>query len=139
MTTFRMNLEDIQPSQLYISRKKLDRILEAFDKDMAHKTPPVPIKELDGEMISTDGHTRALAWYLKGHSDVLCEWEDVEMDWEEYRICVEWCKEAGIRGIPDLHDKIISAEDYKILWLGRCWAMQKELEEERAQSSANPE
>lgn len=46
MTTFRMNLEDIQPSQLYISRKKLDRILEAFDKDMAHKIPPVPIKEV---------------------------------------------------------------------------------------------
>ncbi|MGY5862882.1 MAG: hypothetical protein RTU09_10975, partial [Candidatus Thorarchaeota archaeon] len=81
MTTFRMNLEDIQPSQLYISRKKLDRILKAFDKDEVHKIPPVPIKDIDGEMVSTDGHTRALVWCLKGHSDILCEWEDVEMDW----------------------------------------------------------
>ena len=139
MTTFRMNLEDIQPSQLYISRKKLERVLEAFDKDETHKIPPVPIKKLDGEMISTDGHTRALVWYLKGHSDILCEWEDLEMDWEEYRICVEWCKEAGIHGIPNLHDRIISTEEYEILWLGRCRAMHRELEQERAQSSATPE
>ena len=138
MTTFRMNLEDIQPSQLYISRKKLDRILEAFDKDEAHKIPPVPIKKLDGEMISTDGHTRALVWHMKGHSDILCEWEDTEMDWEEYRICVEWCKEAVISGIPALRDRIISAEDYKILWLGRCWTMHQELKQERAQSNAEP-
>ena len=136
MTTFRMNLEDIQPSQLYISRKKLDRILEAFDKDEVHKIPPVPIKKLDGEMISTDGHTRALVWHMKGHSDILCEWEDTEMDWEEYRICVEWCKEVGISGIPALRDRIISAEDYKILWLGRCWTMHQELKQERAQSNA---
>ena len=139
MTAFRMNLKDIQPSQLYISRKKLDRILRAFDKDEAHKIPPVPIKELDGEMISTDGHTRALAWYLKGHSDILCEWEDLEMDWEEYRICVEWCKEADIRGIPSLRDRIISAEDYEILWHGRCRAMHQELEQEREQNGVDSE
>ncbi len=53
------------------------------------------------------------------------------MDWEEYRICVEWCKKEGIFTIADLKDKVVSPEEYEVLWYKRCEEMQKDLKERR--------
>ncbi|MHA1883274.1 MAG: hypothetical protein ACTSUO_09555 [Candidatus Thorarchaeota archaeon] len=129
--TFRLQLSKIQPSQLYISRSKLDIILKAFDAGTQEKLEPIPIKELNGELVSTDGHTRGLAWHMNGYSEVEVEWEDVEMDWEAYTICVEWCKQVGITSIPDLAPWIIDHDEYEIVWLERCKIMQDDLVSKR--------
>lgn len=87
---------------------------------------PIPIKEIDGELVSTDGHTRGVAWLLEGYEEVEVEWETVEMDWEEYGVYVQWCKDEGIYSIEDLKERIISHEEYKVRWYDRCKAFQKE-------------
>lgn len=112
-----MNINKIQPSQLYISESKFKRVWKSFEpKNYA----PIPIKELDGEIIFVDGHTRALVAYLKGIREIKVEWETEEWDWDLYRLCVKWCKEEKIRKISDLKSRIIPEKEYKIQWLKRC-------------------
>jgi hypothetical protein len=124
--TFTLRIEDIQPSQLYINKEKLKAVMNTLD-DNPQQLEPIPIKELDGELVSIDGHTRLLAWLMKGHEEVECEWEDLEMSWEAYRICVNWCKDEGILNAYSLKNRIVGNEEYQKLWLDRCHEMQKSL------------
>jgi hypothetical protein len=133
--TFTMSLEEIQPSQLYVSSEKLSKVLKALDSGSSGSFEPIPVKELNDEIVSTDGHTRTLAMHLKGYSEVEVEWEDTELDWEAYEVCVAWCKEEGLHSIVDLKNRIIDPPEYQVLWLDRCRKMQKELEAKRARVS----
>jgi len=132
MQSFRMRLDEIQPSQLYINREKLETVMGMIERGQSSSLGPIPIKELDGEIIATDGHTRAFALHMKGVEEVDVEWEDLEWDWDAYRACVAWCKEEGIRTVADLADMIIDSAEYQVLWLERCRVMQEELEEKRS-------
>lgn len=130
---FMMPLDRIQPSQLYISRAKLDSVMRYIKSGNRTLMEPIPVKELNGEIVSTDGHTRGLAYFLQGCKDVEVVWEDTDLDWEEYTICVDWCKKEGIRRIQDLQTRVISHAQYNVLWLDRCRAMQEKLATERTQ------
>lgn len=131
--TFQMKLDSIQPSQLYISSEKLDNIMKIFRKSKQKLIEPIPVKKLGNQVVFVDGHTRAFAAFLLGLSEVPVCWEDDELDWEEYEICVGWCREEGINAIADLKNRIVSPRDYQVLWLDRCEKMQKDLEKRRAQ------
>lgn len=97
---------------------------------------PIPLATLGNEVIFLDGHTRALAVFLRGASDITVCWEDEEIDWEMYKICVEWCKEEGIRSIADLERRIVSQEDYETLWIQRCRSLEQELDKKRGKKIA---
>jgi len=126
-----MELSSIQPSQLYISSKKLDSIMKSLEQGKSALVEPIPIKKLGNQVIFVDGHTRALAAFLLDLSAVPVYWEDEELDWEEYEICVEWCKKEGIHTISDLKHRIVSHRDYQVLWLNKCRKMQQDLEARR--------
>ncbi len=115
-----MKLDEIQPSQLFISSEKLSRVMRDLDPRRPGSLEPIPVKKLGNQVIFVDGHTRALAAYLCGFSEVPVFWEEDELDWEAYEICVGWCKEEGIRQIADLKDRVVPPEDYEVLWLKRC-------------------
>lgn len=129
--TIRMRLSEIQPSQLYISREKLSQVMKTSDPSELDSLKPIPVKKLGNRVILVDGHTRAFAAFLKGLQAVTVYWEEDELDWEEYEICVQWCREEGIRTIADLQERVIAHDEYKRLWLGRCRKMQNDLEAER--------
>ena len=61
-----LKLHDLQPSQFYISEKKLHDIREWFDPKDLSGFEPIPVKMLDGVPVMTDGHTRAVAALLCG-------------------------------------------------------------------------
>jgi hypothetical protein len=92
---------------------------------------PIPVKKLDNQIVFVDGHTRALATFMLGLSKIPVYWEDEELDWDEYRICVGWCMEEGINTISDLKKRIVPHRDYQVLWLDRCKKMQTDLEIKR--------
>ena len=129
--SFKISMYEIQPSQLYISQTKLNNVLNAMKSSNPLDMDPIPIKKIDGEYVSTDGHTRGVAWLLSGYEYAEVIWEDENLDWEAYRICVQWCKDESITSIPDLKERIISNEDYEVLWLERCHNMQEDLNSER--------
>jgi hypothetical protein len=122
-----MRLDELQPSQLFISSEKLARVIRSLDSQGLGSLEPLPIKELDGRIVLTDGHTRAFAAFLRGLVEVPVSWDEDELDWEAYRICVVWCQEAGVLNVVDLADRILGPEDYELLWHERCRQMQQEL------------
>ncbi len=123
--TFMMKLNEIQPSQLYINSEKLSEIIKTFDSASPELIEPIPIKKLGCEIVFVDGHTRAFAAFLRGYSEVSVCWEDEELDWDAYEICVRWCKEDGIHTILDLKNRVVSQKDYEVLWYARCEEMQR--------------
>ena len=122
-----IDLFRIQPSQFYISAGKLQAIQAWFDPDDLSNFDPIPIKKLDGELVSTDGHTRCVAALLAGLTAVPFVWEQDELNWEMYRRCVAACKEKGIFSMNELQRRIISASEYEIKWNQWCDVMQAEV------------
>jgi hypothetical protein len=129
--TFMMKLNEIHPSQLYISSEKLSEVMKTFDPDKPKSVEPIPIKKLGNKIIFVDGHTRAFAAFLHNLSEVLVYWEDEELDWDAYEICVGWCKKEGIHTIAGLKCRVVPQKDYERLWYRRCEKMQQDLEAKR--------
>lgn len=119
---FQMGLERLQPSQLYISAEKLRAVRTGTDQP-----EPIPIRQLGAHLIMTDGHTRAFAAWSSGLDEVPVVWDMDELDWDAYRICVQWCVQEGIHTIAGLQDRVIDAQAYQALWLDRCAAMHRDL------------
>ncbi len=129
---FLKRLDEIQPSQLFISSGKLCQVMERLDSPMPEFLDPIPVKELDNCLIFTDGHTRAFAAFLFGITEIRVFWDEDDLDWEAYRICVEWCRTEGIFTIADLKDSVISTDEYELLWHNRCREMQQALKKRRS-------
>jgi len=128
-----MEISNIQPSQLYISQQKLATVKEKFNpKDIA-TLKPIPVKKFKNNIFYTDGHTRAFAAYQEGFLKIPVIWEDEELDWEMYEICIKWCKDANIFSIADLSNRIVEQKEYEILWYKRCDDLHKKLEINRKQ------
>lgn len=128
---FLMKLGEIQPSQLFISSEKLSQVMKSFDHLRPESLEPLPVKKLGNQVIFTDGHTRAFAAFLCGFSEIRVFWDEDELDWEAYEICMECCKEDGIHTIADLKDRVVAPREYEVLWHKRCEEMQQDLEARR--------
>lgn len=120
-----IKLLDIQPSQFYISQEKIDKIKEWFQPQDLSNFEPIPIKELNGNIIFTDGHTRAWMAYEAGLTEVPVVWDEDDLDWELYQNCVDACLERGVRTIADLEGRILSSEDYVLKWDYWCDDLQE--------------
>ncbi|MDH7564452.1 MAG: ParB/Srx family N-terminal domain-containing protein [Candidatus Bathyarchaeota archaeon] len=131
--TFMMRLDKLQPSQLFISSAKLSEVMKVFDPDNIASMEPIPIKKLEDDVVFVDGHTRAFAAFLHGLSLVPVYWEEEELDWDAYLVCVGWCKNEGIHTIGDLRNRVVSQEEYELLWYRRCEEMQQDLEAKKRQ------
>lgn len=73
---FRMKILDIQPSQLFISEMKLNKVSEWLNYKSIEDYDPVPIKKLNEKIIFTDGHTRAFALYKMGIDNIRAYWDE---------------------------------------------------------------
>lgn len=124
---FRLALTAIQPSQLYISTVKLAEFRGWWSPPRLATLSPIPVVRLDGTIVATDGHTRAFAAYQAGFREVPVTWDPDDLDWQAYRICVEWCHAEGIRTVMDLVGRVVGPADYQRLWLDRCRRMQQAL------------
>ena len=122
-----MSLYEIQPSQLYINSMKLENVLSWFKSENTNYYDAIPIKKLNNKVIFTDGHTRAYAAHLKGISEIKVYWDEDDLDWNAYQICVDWCINENINSIKNLDKRVILNEEYKVLWLEKCRKMHEEL------------
>jgi hypothetical protein len=127
---FLMKLSEIRPSQLYINSSKISAIKKQYSS-LLKSVPPVSLKKLGGKIFYTDGHTRALAVFLKGLKEISVVWEDEELDWELYEVCLKWCEEEGMNTIGDLQNSIIDNDNYQLFWLDRCKRLEKQMESSR--------
>jgi hypothetical protein len=63
---FMMKLDEIQPSQLYVNSTKLSLVAKFVDANDPKVTEPIPMKTFGDDVVPVDGHTRALAAFLRG-------------------------------------------------------------------------
>lgn len=117
---YKLTLKDLQPSQFYIFERKLASVEVWFDPADLSNFEPIPVKELDGVPVITDGHTRAVAALRVGVDRVPLVWDTDELDWRLYRACVTACRRRGILSPADLLTRIISAEEYVEQWDAWC-------------------
>lgn len=114
---FILSLSELQPTQLYLSAAKVNSMLQAPHDILSR---PIPVKELDDDIIITDGHTRAYMQWVCGINEVEVVWDDDELDMAAYSMCVLWCKEEGVTHVKHLQRRVVSAADYQKLWIDRC-------------------
>ncbi len=131
MHTEQLKLKDLQPSQFFISEKKLHDIEAWLDPADLSGFEPIPVKILDGVPVMTDGHTRAVAALKAGLSAVPLIPDEDELDWDMYRACVNACRERNIISPADLLSRIISEEAYQEKWDRWCDTLQAEIRRNR--------
>ena len=131
MLISKLKLKDLQPSQFYISEKKLEDIEAWLNPADLSCFAPIPVKLLDGRPVMTDGHTRAVAALRAGLDSVPLVWDEDELPWDMYRACVAACREQGIESPRDLTSRIISEAEYREKWDKWCDRMQAEVERSR--------
>lgn len=127
----KLTLHDIQPSQLYISKKKIEDINKWLNKDNLSNFEPIPLKYLDGKFVIIDGHTRAVVAIQNGLDKVPFEIEKEEWDWEMYYRCVDECKNRSINSPYDLLQYIVDEEEYDTKWNKWCDNMQDDIHKNR--------
>lgn len=115
--------DELSPSQLYISARKLRAVMEWFDFD-SPAYEPCPAYVLDGTLILMDGHTRAFVAYLGGANSIrIRELEDSEaeeLNLGLYRECLEWCRQEGVSDLSDFIGRVVSHSAFEELWIDRC-------------------
>lgn len=118
-------LDEVQPSQFYISSQKISRVEEWFDKNDLSKFEPIPVKILDGVPVMTDGHMRAVVAIRAGLDKVPVVYDEDELDWEMYREYVKACRKRNIASPYDLLNRVIPHDAYVTEWIGWCEALQR--------------
>ena len=108
-----MELKDLQPSQFWISERKLRDVEAWLNPEDLSGFEPIPVKCLDGRQVMTDGHTRAVAALRAGLRKVPLVREMDDLDWDMYRACVDACLERNIDSPAALLDRVLSAEEKK--------------------------
>ena len=117
---FELRLLDLRPSQLYVSRCKLRSVDYAFCCAGASILQPLPVINIDNSWVLTDGHTRALALYLKGYQTVKVFQDTDNIDLEMYQTCLQWCESEGIISPADLAPHLVEHSEFERLWIQRC-------------------
>jgi len=117
---FDLPLAKLQPSQLWVSEGKLRNVQEWFDPKSRENFNPIPVIELDGRTVMTDGHTRTVAAHLAGWETVPVYRDTDMLDFSAYRMDIGWCDEEGIHSPSELAKRIVPHRDYERLWRKRC-------------------
>jgi len=112
--TFYLGFDELTPSQLYLSEGKLAEL-----KDFS-ATEALPVRRFGDKIALTDGHHRAYLIWQSGAEKLPVYWDEDDLDWNIYEICLQWCEEAGVLVVPDFANRIINAEEYQKLWHDRC-------------------
>ncbi len=119
--SYTVPVDDVQPSQLYVDAESMRELLAWFDADDP-SYDPIPVVELGGDRVMTDGHTRAFLAYVSGADElrVVDDPDRDELPLPLYRECVEWCRSDGVTSVADLTGRVVSHETFVEAWVQRC-------------------
>lgn len=112
-------------SQLYLSEAKLKNIERWFDPSRLDRIDPLPVHDFgDGRLTLTDGHTRAFTAYRHGVKVPVSYDTDDLVTGDTGRLLYQndiiWCRRFHISSVAGLEGRILTAEEYRQLWIGRC-------------------
>jgi hypothetical protein len=125
--TYIANISDIQPSQLYISESKKEKISKWLTSAFVDYDP-IPVIKLNNKLVSIDGHTRMYLLASMGVDQVKVIDSSDDKEDHMYSVFVEWCEREKIESVHDLMNRELPHELYQVAWIERCENMLKELE-----------
>ncbi len=131
---FTLKLDELQPSQVYISQAKLNSVSYALRCCGATGLSPVPVVKINNRWTLSDGHTRCLGLYLHGYTEVSVYEDPESVDQLMYKQCVKWCHEESLYKISDLQGQVIPHPVFESFWLRRCRVMHRLLYQNLAYS-----
>lgn len=120
--TRQLPVDEVHPTQLFLSKAKLVRVFDWFDFDSPNYES-LPAFRYEGDWYLSDGHSRAFAAILAGAESVRLREEHAvreQYDFEIYEACIEWCDEAGVDTINDLSGRVVEPETFEKRWIDRC-------------------
>lgn len=117
-------ITELQPSQLYLSKKKLE-VVKNWLKSLESFKEPILVRRFSSseKLVIVDGHTRAFAALQLGLTEIPVAFDEEELSEDLtalYETCVSWCQAENISTVKDLAHKILAPEDYEINWIQRC-------------------
>ncbi len=115
MNTFRVRIDQLQPSQPFLSRVRLENIM----RNTAFLLRPVGVRELNGRLCVIEGHERLMALHNLGSQEVEVYIDQSERDATIWQECVEICMKCGVASILDLEDRFLSPSGFRQLWIER--------------------
>ncbi|MGB4660375.1 MAG: hypothetical protein WBI07_14455 [Mobilitalea sp.] len=126
---FKVDILSLGISQIYLNKRKIKSIGKWFNIDEFDKYDPLPVYDFgNGRLTLTDGHTRAYIAYKLGISELWVAIDKDELITDKmgqaiYKNSILWCDRFHLKTIPNLENRIISNEEYQILWEQRCERM----------------
>jgi hypothetical protein len=124
-----MSIDDLGLTQIYLSQKKIEKVLKWFKKSL-EGFEPVPVHDFlgNGDLYLSDGHTRAFVAWLNGVKEIPVVYDEDEIITCEigqilYKKDIGWCERIGLHHVSSLKNRIISQSDYETFWMGRCGAL----------------
>ena len=114
-----VKIKDLQPTQLYLSEKKLQDIQILYQSAEIINMDPISILTFGNRLLITDGHHRAYQALLAGQNTISVEWDNDGGD-ELYHLYAQVCEERKIYSILDLKNRILPQEEYEAKWYNWC-------------------
>ena len=115
----KVNIKNLQPTQLYLSEKKLKAIQNLYQSAETFNMDPISVLSFGDRLLITDGHHRAYQAMLLGQDTISAEWDKDGGD-EIYALYAQVCEERKIYSVLDLKNRILPQDEYEAKWYNWC-------------------
>ena len=114
-----VNIKNLQPTQLYLSEKKLKTIQNLYQSAETFNMDPISVLSFGDRLLITDGHHRAYQALLAGQDTISVEWDKDGGD-ELYHLYAQACEKRKIYSVLDLKNHILPHDEYEAKWYNWC-------------------
>ena len=115
----KVNIKNLQPTQLYLSEKKLKTIQNLYQSAETFNMDPISVLSFGDRLLITDGHHRAYQALLVGQDTISAEF-DRDGDDELYHLYAQACEKRKIYSVLDLKNHILPHDEYEAKWYNWC-------------------
>ena len=115
----KVNIANLNPTQLYLSEKKLAGIQTLYQSEEIINVTPISILALGDCLLITDGHHRAYQALLADQDTISAEFDRDGGD-ELYHLYAQACEERKIYSVLDLKNHILPQDEYEAKWYNWC-------------------
>ena len=115
----KVNIKNLQPTQLYLSEKKLKAIQNLYQSAETFNINPISVLAFGDCFLITDGHHRAYQALLLGKDTISAEFDRDGGD-ELYHLYAQACEKRKIYSVLDLKNHILPQDEYEAKWYNWC-------------------
>ena len=114
-----VKITDLHPTQLYLSKKKLQAIQMLDQSAEIINVDPISVLAFGDRLLITDGHHRAYQALLAGRDTISAEFDRDGGD-ALYALYAQACEEKKITSVLDLKHRILPQDEYEAKWYNWC-------------------